>query len=100
MCRAEPSWFTHRARAYGAVSRTPSTGGTSGVGLGDGRQKRGFLPESVTDFIFPNVGEEFGLWGALLVVLLFALILLAGMSIAHHAPERFSRLLGFGITWG
>lgn len=74
------------------------TGGTSGVGLGDGRQKRGFLPESVTDFIFPNVGEEFGLWGALFVVVLFVLILLAGMSIAHHAPERFSRLLAFGIT--
>lgn len=74
------------------------TGGAGGVGLGDGRQKRGFLPESVTDFIFPNVGEEFGLWGALLVLLLFVLILLSGMAIAHRAPERFSRLLAFGIT--
>ena len=73
-------------------------GGLHGTGLGDGRQKHGYLPESVTDFIFPNIGEEFGLWGALAVVAMFVLLLLAGMSIARHAPTRFSRLLAFGIT--
>lgn len=74
------------------------TGSVEGVGLGSGRQKRGFLPESVTDFIFPNIGEEFGLWGTGFVLVLFACVLLAGMSIAKHAPDRFSRLLAFGIT--
>jgi cell division protein FtsW len=74
------------------------SGSVEGVGLGYGKQKRGFLPESVTDFIFPNIGEEFGLYGTGLVLVLFVLVLLAGMSIAKHAPDRFSRLLAFGIT--
>ncbi|OAI57015.1 hypothetical protein AYO49_00415 [Verrucomicrobiaceae bacterium SCGC AG-212-N21] len=74
------------------------SGGLEGAGLGNGKQKRGFLPESVTDFIFPNIGEEFGLYGTGFVLILFILVLLAGMSIAKHAPDRFSRLLAFGIT--
>jgi cell division protein FtsW len=74
------------------------SGSLEGAGLGNGKQKRGFLPESVTDFIFPNIGEEFGLYGAAMVLVLFVCILLAGMSIAKHAPDRFSRLLAFGIT--
>jgi cell division protein FtsW len=74
------------------------SGGIEGEGLGMGKQKRGFLPESVTDFIFPNIGEEFGLYGTAFVLLLFVCILVAGMSIARHAPDRFSRLLAFGIT--
>lgn len=74
------------------------SGAMEGAGLGNGKQKRGFLPESVTDFIFPNIGEEFGLYGTAFVLVLFVLVLLAGMSIARHAPDRFSRLLAFGIT--
>lgn len=74
------------------------SGSLEGVGLGYGKQKRGFLPESVTDFIFPNIGEEFGLYGTCFVLVMFVLVLLAGMSIAKHAPDRFSRLLAFGIT--
>jgi cell division protein FtsW len=74
------------------------SGAMEGVGLGYGKQKRGFLPESVTDFIFPNIGEEFGLYGTCFVLVLFVLVLLAGMSIANHAPDRFSRMLAFGIT--
>lgn len=74
------------------------SGSLEGVGLGYGKQKRGFLPESVTDFIFPNIGEEFGLYGTCFVLGMFVLVLLAGMSIAKHAPDRFSRLLAFGIT--
>lgn len=74
------------------------SGSLNGAGLGNGKQKRGFLPESVTDFIFPNIGEEFGLYGTVFVLLLFVLVLLAGMSIAKNAPDRFSRLLAFGIT--
>ena len=74
------------------------SGSVEGVGLGFGKQKRGFLPESVTDFIFPNIGEEFGLYGTGFVLLLFVFVLMAGMSIAKHAPDRFSKLLAFGIT--
>ncbi|MFZ4766789.1 MAG: FtsW/RodA/SpoVE family cell cycle protein [Roseimicrobium sp.] len=74
------------------------SGGQSGAGLGDGRMKRGFLPESVTDFIFPNIGEEFGLGGTVLVVTLFLLLAIAGIAIAHRAADRFGQLLAFGIT--
>lgn len=74
------------------------TGAYEGVGAGDGRMKRGFLPESETDFIFPNIGEEHGLFGTLLIVLLFAGVVVAGMIISHRAPTRFMRLLAFGIT--
>jgi cell division protein FtsW len=74
------------------------SGSLEGAGLGNGKQKRGFLPESVTDFIFPNIGEEFGLYGTAFVLLMFVCILVAGMIIAKNAPDRFSRLLAFGIT--
>lgn len=74
------------------------TGATEGVGAGDGRMKRGFLPESETDFIFPNIGEEHGLIGTLLIVGLFVGLVVAGMIIASRAPTRFMRLLAFGIT--
>ncbi|WP_051946367.1 putative peptidoglycan glycosyltransferase FtsW [Verrucomicrobium sp. BvORR106] len=74
------------------------SGGVEGVGLGNGRQKMLYLPEAHTDFIFPMVGEELGLYGTLFVVITFSLLIAAGMSIAHRAPDRFSRLLAFGIT--
>lgn len=75
------------------------SGGLDGRGLGEGRMKLSYLPEAHTDFIFPMIGEEFGLWGGLATVLLFLVITLAGMSISAHAPDRFSRLLGFGLTF-
>jgi cell division protein FtsW len=74
------------------------SGGVEGVGLGNGRQKMLYLPEAHTDFIFPMVGEELGLYGTAFVVVTFALLVGAGMSIAMRAPDRFSRLLAFGIT--
>lgn len=74
------------------------SGAYEGVGAGDGRLKRGFLPESETDFIFPNVGEEHGLYGTLLIVGLFVAVSVAGMIIAHRAPTRFMRLVAVGIT--
>lgn len=74
------------------------SGSYEGVGAGDGRMKRGFLPESETDFIFPNVGEEHGFYGTILIVGLFVAVLIAGMIIAYHAPTRFMRLVALGIT--
>lgn len=74
------------------------SGGATGVGLGNGREKLMYLPFAHTDFIFPMVGEELGLVGTLLVVFAFVLIIVSGMLIATHAPDRFGKLLGFGLV--
>ncbi|MGH2711449.1 MAG: putative lipid II flippase FtsW [Actinomycetota bacterium] len=74
------------------------SGGVFGLGLGAGRQKFGFLPNAHTDFIYSIIGEELGLIGALLVLVLFGLLLYAGVRIALHAPDAFGRMLACGIT--
>jgi cell division protein FtsW len=74
------------------------SGGLEGKGLGDGRQKLGFVPEHHTDFILTVVGEELGVVASLLVLASFTGILLAGLFIAHRARDVFSRLLAAGIT--
>ncbi len=74
------------------------SGGTEGVGVGQGRMKMYSLPEAHTDFILPMVGEELGLRGTLAVVLAFVMIILGGMCISSYAPDTFGKLLGFGIT--
>ena len=75
------------------------SGGLEGRGLGEGRMKLSYLPEAHTDFIFPMVGEELGLWGVLGTVAAFVLLLFAGMCISTYAPNRFGKLLGFGLTF-
>ena len=74
------------------------SGGVAGVGLGQSRQKMFFLPEAHTDFIFALVGEELGLCGVLLVVLLFALVAARGFRVASRHPDTFAGLLAFGLT--
>jgi cell division protein FtsW len=74
------------------------SGGLFGLGLGAGRQKFGYLPNAHTDFIYSVIGEELGLIGALLVLVLFGLLIYAGVRIALHAPDAFGRLLAAGIT--
>ena len=74
------------------------TGGVEGLGLGNGRQKHGYLPEAHTDFIFPMIGEELGLRCTLLIVACYLVIILCGMLIAMNARDRFGMLLGFGIV--
>jgi len=73
-------------------------GGGWGVGLGAGRQKMFYLPQSHTDFIFAVVGEEFGIIGATGVIVLFCVILFRGMRIAHEEPDPFASLLAVGLT--
>lgn len=75
------------------------SGGLEGVGPGLGRMKLYSLPEAHTDFIFPMVGEELGLQGTLAAVFAFVVIVLSGMCIAAYAPDRFGKLLGFGLTF-
>jgi cell division protein FtsW len=74
-------------------------GGWTGLGLGNGRQKYGFVPEHHTDFIFSMIGEELGLMATLLVVVAFVAILICGIYIALHAPDTFGLLLGSGIAF-
>jgi len=74
------------------------SGGISGLGLGDGRQKLFFLPESSTDFIFAVICEELGFIGAALVVAAFLVFFYRGMKIASKSQDRFGYYLGTGIT--
>jgi cell division protein FtsW len=74
------------------------SGGITGKGLGDGRQKRGWVPEHHTDFILSIIGEELGLIATLLVVSAFLAIMLCGMFIAARACDPFGFLLGSGLT--
>ena len=73
-------------------------GGIFGLGLGNGLQKRGFVPENHTDFILSIIGEEMGLVGALLVVALFVLVVWSGFSIARHSRDHFGMLAAVGLT--
>jgi cell division protein FtsW len=74
-------------------------GGWTGLGLGNSREKLGFLPEHNTDFIFAIVGEELGLIATLLVVMTFVLLVICGMYIALKSKDNFGLLLGTGITF-
>ncbi|OJH34214.1 putative lipid II flippase FtsW [Cystobacter ferrugineus] len=74
------------------------SGGLTGLGLGDGRQKLFFLPEAHTDFIFAIIGEELGLLGVGVLVGLYALIIWRGIRASLAAPEAFGTYLGLGLT--
>lgn len=75
-----------------------STGGLTGVGLMEGKEKLFYLPEPHTDFIFSVLGEELGLLGCLTVVLLFAVFLWRGMRTVLRTQDMFGRFLAVGIT--
>jgi len=75
-----------------------SNGGFWGLGLGNSRQKLHFLPQPFTDFIYAIVGEEMGIIGAFIVLLLFMAFLWRGIWIALHAPDQQGKLLAVGIT--
>lgn len=75
------------------------SGGVTGMGLGNGRQKLGWVPEHHTDFIFSIIGEELGLVATLLVVLAYVLIFICGIYISLRAPDPFGLLLGSGLTF-
>lgn len=74
------------------------SGGLTGVGFGEGRQKFGFLPEAHNDFIFSMVGEEWGLLGVLFIVSLYMTLILVGFRVAGRAPDLFGELLAVGFT--
>src|SRR3984885_114694 len=74
------------------------TGGVTGTGLMEGKQKLFYLPEPHTDFIFAVTAEELGLMGAVFVVALFAVFLWRGMRASWRTEELFGRYLAVGIT--
>ena len=74
------------------------SGGLFGRGLGQGRQKFSSLPYPESDFIFAIIGEDFGLFGCCVVILLFVAFAVAGMRIALNCQDRYGCLLAAGIT--
>ena len=74
------------------------SGGFLGLGLGQSRQKYLYLPEEHNDYIFSIVCEELGYVGAIAILILFALLICRGYWIAAHSPDRYSFLVGIGIT--
>lgn len=74
------------------------SGGLFGVGLGNGRQKHGYVSQPQNDFIFTVICEELGFFGAFMVLLLFLLLVIRGFRIAARAPDRFSALVVYGIS--
>lgn len=73
------------------------TGGIFGVGLGKGYQKLFYLPEPHTDFIFSVIGEELGMVGVIIIILLYAVIIHRGLAIAQNAKDTFGGFMAMGI---
>ena len=75
------------------------SGGITGKGLGLGTAKYSYLPAASTDSVFAVIGEEFGLIGTGLILLMFLAILARGLWIASLAPDRFGRCVAAGIAF-
>ena len=88
----EDTWQT-RQSLYAIGS-----GGLLGLGLGQSRQKYLYLPEPQNDFIFAIVCEELGFIGALIIIILFAMLVWRGISISLKAKDKFGMLLGIGLV--
>jgi cell division protein FtsW len=100
------SWLSSSCDDQGACYQTKhgiwglATGGIGGLGLGGSREKWGYLPERHNDFIFAILGEELGLIGTLLVLLLFALLGLAMARIIRRHPDPFVKITtGAIMSW-
>lgn len=74
------------------------SGGITGLGLGQSRQKTLYMPEPHNDFIFSIIGEELGLIGCLLIISLFIIFIWRGVRIAIKAKDTYGKLLAMGIT--
>ncbi len=93
-------WGTRDGAGYQVAESLMSigSGGITGLGLGDGRQKLGFVPELHTDFIFSIIGEELGLIGITVLLTLFGIVIWRGIRASLHASEPFGTYLGLGVT--
>lgn len=76
------------------------SGGFFGLGFGQSRQKLDYIPEVSTDSIFAIVGEELGLFGSIILISLFGLLIYRGLNIVQNCSDSFGRLLAVGlISW-
>ncbi len=73
------------------------SGGIFGLGIGNSLQKYAYLPENVTDSIFPIIAEEFGFIGAAILIIVFMVLVWRGFFIASKARDKFGKLLAGGI---
>jgi cell division protein FtsW len=74
------------------------SGGLTGMGLGEGKQKLHYMPEAHSDFIMSNIGEELGFIGFVVVIALYLVILWRGVRAALGARDTFGTYLAFGLT--
>ena len=73
-------------------------GGIKGLGIGNSLEKNLFLPEPHTDFIFAIIGEELGLWGAIIVLSIFLFLFQRGIKIAKGTTDTFGIMIAIGIV--
>ncbi len=98
------AWYDPQAFSQGAGRQqwiallALARGGLTGVGLGNGFEKYGSLPFAHTDFIFAEIGEEWGFFGTLIVLLLYTFMTLAGIVLAVQIKDTFGRLLATGLV--
>jgi cell division protein FtsW len=92
---SDPQGFTYH---ISQVLIALGSGGLSGLGLGQSRQKFEYIPEVTTDSIFAIVGEELGFFGGLILILLFAFLIVRGFKIAENCPDKFGQILAIGLT--
>jgi cell division protein FtsW len=81
----------HSLMAFGS-------GGIWGTGIGRGYQKLFYLPEPHTDFVFSVIGEELGMIGVLIILILYGVILWRGIIITRRVKDPFGQLLAVGLT--
>ena len=93
-------WQYPNGEGYQAVHSLMAfgSGGILGAGIGRGYQKLFYLPESHTDFIFSVIGEELGLLGITIILVLYGIILWRGMVIARQSQNNFGTLMAIGLT--
>ena len=94
-------WLDPKGKGFQTIQSLLAigSGGILGRGIGQSRQKYLWVPEPHNDFIFSIVCEELGLVGALFIILLFALLIWRGFTIAMRAPDKFGSLLAIGLTF-
>jgi cell division protein FtsW len=92
-------WDSPQGEGYHMIESVVclSAGGGAGRGLGNGRQKLGYLAEDTSDFIFAVICEELGFFGALLTIALYLGILYVAWQVVRQKRDEFGRMLAFGI---
>ena len=93
-------WADSQGKGYQLVQSLLAlgSGGVTGAGIGQSRQKCLYIPEPHTDFIFAIIGEELGLIGCAFIMLLFVIFVWRGIKTAVTAKDMYGTILGIGIT--